>query len=167
MSEVGSDSGTEFGFELQNVGAGNETVTAETLGTHGGSVLLVLLRSHYCPKSRELVRTLCDRHEAFRQRDTAVVSVLPDIRERGRLWDQQYDLPFALLVDPETEGLEEGDGFGTFETLRAEFDDLPAVALCACTGDGLSVVELLGNGKTVPSVDAILASLDERRGDDG
>lgn len=156
----------EFGFELHNVGAGNETISAETLGAHNEYAVTVLLGSHYCPKSRELVRTLCDRHEAFRRRETAVVPVLPDIRERGRLWDQQYDLPFALLVDPASEGLEESDGFGAFETLRREFDDLPAVALCACERDKLSLVEALGNGNTVPSVDAILASLDERRADD-
>jgi len=144
-------------FELHNVGSGRDTVDGATLAEDSGYAVVVLLGSHYCPRSRELVRTLSDHYGAFRERGAAVVPVLPAIRERARLWDQQYDLPFPLLVDPGEDG-----EFGAFEPLRAACDTLPAVALCTCHADGVRLVSTMPETSTPPTVGTILDRIDDR-----
>jgi peroxiredoxin Q/BCP len=149
----------ELSFTLHNVGDGPGVVDAETLATDSEYVLAVLLGSHYCPASRALVKALADADERFRERSTAVVPVLPDVRERARLWDDQYDPPFPLLVDPE-DGDGDGDGFEAFGPLRDELGDLPGVGLFADAGGRLVVVDSWSVEGDPPSVESLLARLD-------
>jgi len=153
-------------FELRNVGAGSDTVAAGDVAEHSERAIAVFLGSHYCPRSRELVRTLIDHHEAFRSRDTAVLPVLPAIYERARLWDRQYDLPFALLVDPGEGSQETSTAFGTLAPLAETFETLPSVAVCACRPDELRVTSIVTDtNETVPTVGSLLDRIDEYRED--
>ena len=146
-------------FELANVGSGPDSVDAATLAETYEDAIVVLLGSHYCSRSRELVRTLRDHYGAFRERGTAVVPVLPAIHERARLWDERYDLPFPLLVDPGPDG-----EFEVFEPLRGACDMLPAVVLCDCTPRGLRVVSTLSETNTsVPTIGTMLDRIDDQR----
>lgn len=155
----------QFEFELPNVGRGSETVRASNLVADGDYLLVVLLGSHYCPRSRELVRTLAGCHDAFRRRGTTVVPVLPDIRERARVWDRQYDLPFPMLVDP-AEGDDDGS-FGVFEPLQESVAELPAVALCRPGEAGLTVVATESEATLeVPVVESLLGFVDRHRATD-
>ena len=159
-------------FERPNVGRGSETVRAGNLVADGDYLLAVLLGSHYCSRSRELVRTLSGCHDAFRRRGTTVLPVLPDIRERARVWDRQYDLPFPMLADPgrdERRGVDEpggGDdgGFGAFGPLEESVEELPAVALCRAGDDGLTVVATETEAALdVPVVESLLGFVDRHR----
>ncbi|WP_277542374.1 redoxin domain-containing protein [Haloarcula laminariae] len=155
-------------FELPNVGRGSETVQSCELLGDGDSLLVVLLGSHYCSRSRKLVRALSERHDAFSRRATTVVPVLPDIRERARLWDRQYGLPFPMLVDPKPDGEREttnrGDGFGAFGPLQESVESLPAVALCRGDDGGLSVVATETEATLdVPVVESLLGFVDRHR----
>lgn len=150
-------------FELPNVGHGSERVQASELAADGESLLVALLGSHYCSRSRELVRTLVENHDAFRRRAATVVPVLPDISERARLWDRQYDLPFPMLADPGGEG-EEYDAFEAFEPLQRSVAELPAFALCRSGEAGLTVVATETEPNLgVPVVDSLLAFVDGHR----
>jgi hypothetical protein len=142
-------------FELENVGAGGDVVDAGSVAEGCEHATVVLLRGHYCPDSRKLVRSLRDHYGAFRERETAVLPVLPAIHERARLWDRQYDLPFPLLVDGES------GSFGVFEPLRETSDSLPAVALCNCHSKRLRFVETLSG--PVSAVGTVLDRLDSYR----
>ncbi|WP_276252116.1 redoxin domain-containing protein [Haloarcula rara] len=161
----------QFDFELPNVGRGGETVQCCELFADSDSLLVVLLGSHYCSRSRELVRALSERNDAFRRRATTVVPVLPDIRERARLWDRQYDLPFPMLVDPATDGdsepaseRDDTDTFETFGPLQQSVASLPAVALCRPEDDGLRVVATATEAEQdVPVVESLLGFLDRHR----
>ena len=147
-------------FELDNVGSGQATVDAATLAEDGEYAVVVLLASHYCPRSRELVRTLRDHYGAFRERATAVVPVLPAIRERANLWDRQYDLPFPLLVDPGDDG-----AFGVFEPFQRTCESLPCVVLCECRPAGLRLVSTMAQpSSSVPTVGTLLDEIDSVRG---
>jgi len=168
----------QLDFELPNVGRGRETVRARNLVADGDYQLVVLLGSHYCSRSRELVRTLAGCHDAFQRRGTTVVPVLPDIRERARVWHRQYSLPFPLLVDPaEDEGGDERGGtvepladdcdtgaFDAFGPLQASVGELPAVALCRPGEDGLTVVATETEATLdAPVVESLLAFVDRHR----
>ena len=168
-------------FELPNVGRGSETVQAGNLVADSDYLLVVLLGSHYCSRSRELVRALCECHDAFRRRETTVVAVLPDIRERARVWDRQYDLPFPMVADPaettsddertddeaSSVGADETDAFGTFEPLGEAVGSRPAVALCRPGDGGLTVVATDTEATLdVPVVESLLRFVDRHRATD-
>ena len=166
------DESQHLEFELPNVGRGSEMVRAGNLVSDSESLLVVLLGSHYCPRSRELVRALCERHDAFRRRATTLVTVLPDIRERARVWDRQYGLPFPMLVDPAGGVGHEGPSaggcdtgrFGTFEPLQDSVADLPAFALCQPGEDGLTAVATETEATLdVPVVESLLGFVDRHR----
>ena len=156
------------------MGRGSETVQAGNLVTDGDYLLVLLLDSHYCSQSRELVRTLSERHDGFRRRETTVVPVLPDIRERARVWDRQYELPFPMLADPADRGARrDGAGpggeerFGAFERLREPVGELPAVALCRPCEDGLTVVATATEAALdVPVVESLLGFIDRHQATD-
>ena len=155
----------QFDIELPNVGHGSDRVQAGNLVGDGDCVLVVLLGSHYCPRSRELVRELAEHHDAFRRRDTTVVPVLPDIRQRARLWDRQYDLPFPMLADP-ADG-EDTDTFGVFEPLQESLADRPAVALYRVGDEGLGLVATAVESElTVPVVESLLTFVERHRATD-
>ncbi|MDS0260214.1 redoxin domain-containing protein [Haloarcula sp. S1CR25-12] len=150
-------------FELPNVGQGSDTVQSASLAAGGECLLVVLLGSHYCSRSRELVRTLAENCEEFRARSTTVVPVLPDIRERARVWDRQYDLPFPLLADPAADA-DGPDEFGAFGPLQRAVDGLPAFVLCTAA-DGTLRVDSTETEATldVPLVDSVLEFVDRNR----
>nr|WP_157511978.1 redoxin domain-containing protein [Halapricum sp. CBA1109] len=64
-------------------------------------MLVLLQRDYYCTNCRKQVRAVADRYDAFRERATEVVSIVPDSPEQVATWQAQYDLPFPLLADPE------------------------------------------------------------------
>ena len=160
---VNEDESGRLDVELPNVGRGSDKVQSANLAADGGYVLVVLLGSHYCPQSRELVRMLTETDEAFRRRGTTVVPVLPDIRERARLWDRQYELPFPMLADPAADG-DEYDAFGAFEPLQRSVPELPAFALCRARDGALQVVATETEATLdVPVVESLLAFVERHR----
>jgi peroxiredoxin Q/BCP len=164
---VNEDESRRLEFELPNVGRGGETEQSAKFAADDEFLLVVLLGSHYCSRSRELVRALAENDEAFTARGTTVVPVLPDIPGRARLWDRQYDLPFPLLADP-SEDSEEPDEFGAFGPLQRAVDELPAFVLCRCGGEHPTVVATETEAALdVPLVDAVLDFVDSHRTADG
>lgn len=165
----------QLDFELPNVGRGSETGRPGSLAGDDEYLLVVLLGSHYCSRSRELVRTLCENDDAFERRATTVVPVLPDIRERARVWDRRYDLPFPMLVDPAAgESRDDTDApavggfdtgaFGAFEPLQESVAALPAFALCQPGEEGLTVVATGTEAALdVPVVESLLGFVDRHR----
>ena len=148
-------------FELPNVGQGSETVQSAELVTDDASLLVVLLGSHYCSQSRELVRQLCENDGAFRERGVTVVPVLPDIRERARLWDRQYDLPFPMLADPGDDG-ENPEAFDVFAPLRDAVEGTPAFALCRRVDGQPAVVSTTTEASLeVPPLESLLEFVDD------
>lgn len=153
-----------FEFELHNIGAGSEALSSGDLAADYDYVLAVLLRNHYCPECRELVRDLADRHEAFAARGVAVVPVLPDVRERALMWHRRYDLPFPMLADPtgEPEG-EPPEEFDSFGPIQRDVAGRPGIALFESEDGKLRLVG--SDGGAVPTVDQLLDRV-ERHGDE-
>ncbi|WP_167768452.1 redoxin domain-containing protein [Haloarcula amylovorans] len=174
MTEPNTDGNRYFDFELPNVGAGSETLHSATLAAEHEYVLAVLLRNHYCPLCRELVRELAGRYDEFATRGTAVVPVLPDIRERALVWHRRYELPFPMLADPAADVVTGDrretapDEFETFEPFQRTIPSLPGVALLECVDDSLKIVSRHGgpNPQDVPTIDSLLRRLDAQRDSD-
>ena len=159
--------GESFDFELPCSEGSGESRTAATLATGHDHVLVVLLRGHYCPRSRRCVAELSEAYEAFAARTTAVVPVLPDRRERAGVWQRRYDLPLVLLADPNdgsgAESTDPDDGFGTFAPFASLLTRRPGAALFEGNGDELLFRGTVRCTESISGVtaDALLASIDE------
>lgn len=149
--------GESFSFALPDAGAGGETQTAADLAGSHDYVLAVLLRDHYCPRSRRIVQSLAAAAEAFTDRSTAVVPVLPERRERASVWRRRYDLPFGLLTDP-PEG-DDGREFGTFEPFRRLLPERPGAVLFEADGERLRFVRTVAFDDGCP-IDAMVEAVD-------
>ena len=163
MSEHAHSTGASFEFTLPDAGAGGELRTASALAAEREAVLAVLLRGHYCPRSRELVRTLRDGHEAFASRSTAVLPVLPERHGRAAVWHRRYELPFDLLADPSGPSDGGDERFGAFAPFERTASRLPVGVLFDADGDDLRFVRTVGGDEPgdEPTVERLLAAVDE------
>lgn len=135
---------------------GGESLSSSDLTAEHDAVLIVLLRSHYCPLCRDIVQTLRDEYQAFASRSTAVVPVLPDQVERGAVWQRRYELPFPILADPD-ESVADEPAFETFAPFQRLIRDLPGAVLFRPGEDGLEFVTTFGGDspQAFPAVEEI------------
>lgn len=130
-------------------------------GADNEYVLCLVVRDHYCPRSRELVGDVAGSAGSFADRNTAVVPVVPARAGRAAVWERRYDLPFGVVADPPS------DDDGSFEALTAQLDHPPAAVLLEANGASLRWVRALGDDcpSTGPSVAALLDAVDTARTD--
>jgi len=88
-------------FELPNVGIGPDPLSLDRVVQRVDFAVLLLLRDYHCPKCKNQVQTLADKARQFAELNTVVVPVLPEPVERAQEWQEQFDLPFPLLADPD------------------------------------------------------------------
>lgn len=154
------------GFELQNVGAGPETISIQSLAAEYDFVLLLFQRDHYCTNCRDQVQTVADRYTEFQQRNTAVVSIVPEPPEMLSQWQSKYDLPFPLCADPDAEFSDQYDQpvrFGLLGRVSDFFGRMPKAVVLDCR-DGAATIAYSHEGTSTwdrPAVEDLLGVLDE------
>jgi len=89
-------------FSLPNVGPGPDPVSLSALAADHEFALLLFQRDHYCTNCRQQVQSVAARYDEFDDRDTEIVSIVPEPPEKVRQWQDSYDLPYPLVADPET-----------------------------------------------------------------
>ncbi|PSP56770.1 peroxiredoxin [Halobacteriales archaeon QS_1_67_19] len=92
---------SELDFELPNAGTGPDPLSLSALADDPANDVLVLLfhRDYHCRNCRLQVRAVADHYGEFRDRNAAVVSILPEPKSRAEKWQQNCHLPFALVAD--------------------------------------------------------------------
>lgn len=110
-------------FELPNVGVGPDPLSLDAIAERVSFAVLLLLRDYHCPKCRAQVQSVADAATDLDRRDTAVVAILPDTPEKATAWQDEYDLPFPLLADPDGRVGDEYDQSRRFGVL-GELHDL-------------------------------------------
>lgn len=154
-------------FELPNVGPGPDPLSLAALATDHDFAVLLFQRDYYCTNCREQIQLFADRYDDFRDRETEVVSILPESVDEARSWQEQYDLPYPLLADPDARVGAQYDQpvrFGVLGRLSDFFGRMPVAAVVDLRGDP----ELLfaHRGKSTwdrPDIDEILDTLDDAR----
>lgn len=153
-------------FELPNVAAGpdpfslHEDAAREELH----AVVLCFQRDYHCRNCRQQVTAIAERHDAFESRGARVVSVLPEPRDRAQRWQDQYDLPFPLLADPETavsDDYDQPSRFGILGELHDLIGRMPEAVVIDATDE--PTIEWLHEGSTPadrPSVETLLERVD-------
>lgn len=155
-------------FELPNVGPGPETLSLDAVAADHDFVLLLFQRDYLCTNCRKQVQAVAERYEAFADRDTEVVSIVPEPVERVRSWQDDYDLPFPLCADPDKRvsgAYDQPVRFGVLGKLSDFFGRMPKAVLLDCRGEEPTVAYTHEGSSTWdrPEIDDLLAEIDDRR----
>ena len=159
-------------FELPNAAAGPDpfSLSAAAADPDTDAVVLLFQRDYHCGNCRKQVQAIKERYGEFEALGAAVVSVLPEPVERARDWQASYDLPFALLADPNADVSDAYDQpvrFGVLGSLHDLVGRMP-VAMVLDVRSGDPVVAYTYEGRLPadrPSVDDLLDEVRALRGD--
>lgn len=86
-------------FTLPNGGPGPDPLTLSEL--EADLAIVLFHRDYFCGNCRKQAVRMARHREEFRERDVAVVSVLPESIHRARAWANRRDVPFPTLADPD------------------------------------------------------------------
>ncbi|MFB6282246.1 MAG: peroxiredoxin family protein [Haloferacaceae archaeon] len=155
-------------FSLPNVGPGPDPFSPDALPDDVAFVVLFFQRDHYCTNCRSQVQDLAGRIDEFRERDAAVVSVLPEPVERAEAWQEQYDLPYPLLADPDAavgEAYGQPVRFGPLGRVSDFFGRMPEVVVVDRRAEPPEIAYVHRGRSTFdrPGIDDLLAELDALR----
>jgi len=154
-------------FELRNAGAGPNRLALSDIAERSDFAIVLLLRDYHCPKCRAQVTRVAEKTDLLRERDTAVVAVLPNSYEKAAAWQEQYELPFPLLADPAGELGEAYDQrrrFGVFGRVHDLIGRMPKTVLLDMRTEPRLVEAYDGSTPgDRPELETLLGSIDEIR----
>jgi len=156
-------------FSLPNVGPGPDPFSIATLDEEVEFVVLFFQRDHYCTNCREQVQAVAERYGEFTARHAEVVSIVPEPRERLESWQEQYDLPYPLLADPDAsigDAYDQPVRFGILGKLSDFFGRMPKVCIVDIRGEEPEIAYVYDSTSTFdrPEIEEVLSELDELRG---
>ena len=155
-------------FSLPNVGPGPDPLSLSALSANNEFALLLFQRDHHCTNCRKQVQTVAERYDEFADRETEVVSIVPEPPATAREWQDSYDLPYPLVADPETEAGDAYDQPVRFGLLGDWSDFLGRMpeAVLVDLGETPETVWQYRSTSTIdrPDVDDLLAAVDDARG---
>jgi len=127
--------------------------------------VVLLQRDYYCQVCKRQTKKFAERYGEFAERDSEVVVVVPDPREKVEKWGRSIEPPFPLLADEDAVLGDEYDQrvrFGAFGALHDAIGRMPE-ALVLSYDDGVQVehVHRGGNYLDRPSVDELLEWSDD------
>ncbi len=155
-------------FELPNVGAGPDPLSLSALGDHSELALLLFQRDYRCGNCRKQVQVFADWYDEFRERDTEIVSIVPEPRERVQSWQDEYELPYPLCADPEktvADAYDQPVRFGPLGRLSDFFGRMPKAVLLDCRR-GEPTIQYAHEGSSTwdrPELQELFAEIDSWR----
>ncbi len=160
----------EIPFEdsLENVGPGLSSLSLSDFVDSSDFVSVFLQRDLYYTNYGDLVRTLVERIEDFRDYGAEPVANLSESAERGREWQDGYEPPYALLADPDAtagETLDQPVRFGILGDWIDFLGRMPQIAILDGGREPPDVGWTYVDRSTFdrPSVEDILEILDDYR----
>jgi peroxiredoxin Q/BCP len=154
-------------FELENVGAGQSPFRLRDAVADDDvdAVVVLLQRDYHCRKCRQQVQDVADRYDEFQAENALVVSVLPEPADRARNWQDDYDLPYPLLADPEkavADDLDQPTRFGVLGTLHDMVGRMPEALVLDVQSDD-PTVEFVHRGSSPADRPSVADLLDAAR----
>lgn len=154
-------------FELRNAGIGPDPLSLDDVADLVDFAILLLLRDYHCPKCRQQVTRVAEQAEAVERRNTAVIPVLPDSYEKATTWQEEYDLPFPLLADPEGavgEAYDQNRRFGALGRLHDVIGRMPKAVVIDFREEPRIVDAHDGDSPgDRPPLETLLATVDDLR----
>jgi peroxiredoxin Q/BCP len=158
----------DLDFELPNVGPGPDPLSLADVAAEHAFILLLFQRDYHCTNCRSQVQAIDDHYSEFQDRDTEVVSIVPEPPERIRDWQDSYDLSYPLCADPETAVSEQYDQpvrFGLLGSLSDFLGRMPKAVLLDCRGPAPTIAYTHEGSSTWdrPEIAELLGAIDERQ----
>jgi len=155
-------------FELPNVGAGPDPLSFDALAEDNEFVLLLLQRDYHCTNCRSQVQAMATHYDEFADRNTEVVSVVPEPAERVADWQAEYDLPYPLCADPDkrvSEAYDQPVRFGVLGALSDFLGRMPKAVILDCRDADPEVVYTHEGSSTWdrPEMAELFGAIDEHR----
>jgi peroxiredoxin Q/BCP len=159
-------------FELQNVGVGPDPLSVATVAESADFALVVFLAEPPSVECQLHLDAIASRRAEFRERDVAIVPVMPAPTDAAREWYEHHEPPLPLLADPSagTRGAtgngSTGSAFGTLGTLDADVldaDGTPDAAVVDTRLTAPRVATTVTTPGTRPTVDDLLAAVERQR----
>jgi peroxiredoxin Q/BCP len=154
-------------FDLPNVGAGPDPLSFADLAAEHEFVLLLFQRDYHCTNCRSQVQAMAASYEEFVDRNTEVVSIVPEPAERLQDWQDEYDLPYPLCADPDkrvSEDYGQPVRFGVLGALSDFLGRMPMAVLLDCREEPTVVYTHEGSSTwDRPELAELLAAIDEHR----
>lgn len=157
---------TDLSVELPNGGVGPDPLRVDQLDAE--FVVLLFQRDHLCSKCRTQVEQIAARYDEFRERNSVVVSVLPEPKERAAEWATNYDLPFPVVADPDNRVAErfgQPVRFGFLGELHDLLGRMPlAIMIDLRASEPRLVYSHVGNSPSDrPTIEGLILELDHHR----
>jgi len=132
-------------FELPNVGVGPDPLSLSEVDGATDFAVLLFLRDYHCPKCKSQVESLTEKAREFSERNTAVLPILPESRERTAAWKDGFEesFPFPLLADGDKRVADRYDQptqYGSLGSLHDLLGRLPQSIVLDLRGDKMEVV---------------------------
>jgi len=152
-------------FSLRNAATGPDPFSLEDLDDDVCFAALFFQRDHYCTNCRTQVQQLAEWIEAFHERQSEVVSIVPEPLENVQAWQERYDLPFPLLADPDAsvgDAYDQPVRFGVLGRFSDFFGRMPEVVIVDRRGPAPEIAYVHKGSSTFdrPDIDQILEELD-------
>jgi len=157
---------TDLSIELPNGGVGPDPLRIGELDAE--FVVLLFQRDYLCGNCRNQVQDVAARYDAFRERNSVVISVLPESKERAAEWATNYELPFPVVADPDTavaDRFGQPVRFGFIGDLHNLLGRMPlAVIIDLRTDKPRLIYSHVGNSPSDrPTIEGLLLELDHHR----
>lgn len=153
-------------FELPNAGVGPDPLSLDRVVQRVDFAVLLLLRDYHCPACKNQVQTLAEEARQFAEMNAVVLPVLPEPVERAEAWQEQFDLPFPLLADPDKEVADRYDQstrYGALGKLHDLIGRLPESVILDTRGDEAEIVYTYEGDSPGdrPEVETLVEEIDE------
>ena len=155
-------------FSLPNAAVGPDPFSPSAIEDETDFLVLLFQRDHYCTNCRKQVQAFQARIDEFHERDAEVASIVPEPLEKVAEWQENYELPYPLLADPDTEVGEAYDQpvrFGVLGDVSDFLGRMPEAVVLDLRGESHEIVYAYRGRSTFdrPEVDDLLAELDDVR----
>lgn len=156
-----------FQFELPNVAAGPDPLSLTAVAAEHDFVLLLFQRDYHCTNCRQQVQVFASHYDEFRDRNTEIVSIVPEPAAKIKDWQDSYDLPFPLCADPDksvSERYEQPVRFGILGNLSDFLGRMPKAVLLDCRTADPSIAYTHEGSSTWdrPELSEIFSAIDTR-----
>jgi len=157
---------TDLSITLPNGGVGPDPLRLDAL--EADFVVLLFQRDFLCGNCRSQVQEIAARYTQFRKRNTVIVSVLPDSKDRAAEWAASYELPFPVLADADNATADRFGQlvrFGFLGELHNLLGRMPLAVIIDLRGDEPRLIySHVGDSPSDrPTVEGLLLELDHKR----
>ena len=154
---------TDLSIELPNGGPGPDPLRVDQVDAD--FVVLLFHRDFHCSNCQTQASEVAARYNEFRQHDAAIVSILPEPKERAAEWADSYDLPFPVVADPDSRTADrfgQPVRFGVLGRLHDLIGRMPLVVIIDRRGEEPRLVySYVGDAPgDRPTVDSLLLELE-------